>query len=457
MSFAGQGARIFVAVRRWPAGHWGGAFIASGGAVLGIPAIPMFSSEQSWYGLWHVLWCFCAFLALLSVTGLLRPFEHLSIFVACTRARCAAGRRIRRLLHHLLRTEVLKTQIHTAPFDLAQSTIKSYFKGAWSVDRLSKNERPLLPGNFEAYANCVQEVMARVDHLIDEDIIQKATVYTHFARTIFEWYNPFLRIVRNGNGPPALVSYTVEWWEQYKNFMHRYKLPQNGRNILVYRLIAHPARISTALGEIIELGDQTTFAQRYFVPERKTDIFTMPPDVSDFIAKYGREAVADQYRLFQLIRTEKALYGNGLDKIARIHCIAEPPNLGADSHDWMSLVADFESAHHTNAFRADETYDLGGCYYAYTSGNGLLLNAFADVFVVEMDRNHMGETIKEYFGVALQMDGFNDAEGIKILQTAESTRFTASFIRELHKASPTFCFAESRAGNSMPPSEKAAE
>jgi len=239
-----------------------------------------------------------------------------------------------------------------------------------------------------------------------------------------------------------VTSYSEDWWEQYKQHVVKYK--RDIKNLLIIRLVAHPRRPTSLWHgahsdvEIKNLAD----AERYIVKiddegRAKT---TAAQDVR-------REAEVPGYELISLINDDNESYPDDLRDRARIHCImrrqdGETVN-GRVPAGWQKMLDHFQNTYHTRAYRSRADPKDHGCFWAYASTTELPWAEYADAFVVELEYHRPnGEPEKSAFGIALQKDGFNDAEGIVFLDATKSRTFIEQFNDELKKTNPQFQIAK---------------
>lgn len=371
------------------------------------------------------------FLTFVAVVMALCGAVDLASRLAINRVRCRAAARAETLFQALLNKALRETNADPAVFHLACVAADRYSAVTYDPRNItlplmletdSPDRRlPILSSNFGAYAHCVKTVMQSVPLMIRRREIRAARVYTFFERTIFEWYNPLVKIAIDKNGKRQLVAYSESWWEQYKASMASFKERDAREPILIIRLIAHPRRPSSVFDrahEDVEIIAAATARDDYII---RTDIEAASPDT---VQKQCSDI--EGFRLISLISPDRMMYGADLAQ-ARVHCIMKRERADVPiPHGWESMLNHFESAFHTGPYESGHT---SGCFYAYTAKEVFPWGRFADVFVVELQYDDAPPGAgSRFFGIALQKDGFNDAEGIKILTPAESQKFKETFM-----------------------------
>jgi hypothetical protein len=332
-----------------------------------------------------------------------------------------------------------KETIDRSVFELSTAAVRQYLNLLCPLHDASEANVPILPGNFRIYARCVQEIMAQVDRLLERDDVSRATIYTYFPRTIFEWYNPFIKIELDDARRPNAVGYTEDWWEAYKRVMSRYKDTKNNKNVLLIRLMAHPSRFTTIERdkEIDFTGvTEKQFRDTYFVHASSL----MEPAIPVSPGEVDSHCALSGYLPVVPINPNERLYTGEFRENAQVHCILQRTAGGihASHLNWYPLLDHFVRAHHTSTYSKDNPPSCG-CYVSFSKTAVFPWGKFADVFVVALETDHKKGTDTELFGVALQTDGFNDAEGIRFLRTGEIKKFIDDFKIELSKSSNQFC------------------
>lgn len=362
--------------------------------------------------------------------------------------------------HASERTGRILRSIHDKSADIAVFNIASAVIGTYesSMDGNSKHSRALgadLPCNFGVYAECVKTFLETVAADVTAGRVQRARVYTFFERTIFEWYNPFIRVVRDQQGAHRVTSYSEGWWEQYKEHVVQYK--QGTDNLVVIRLIAHPRRPISLQGAHSDIEiNKFTDAERYIV--KIDDTGRAQSTTAQDVQRISRDVPG--YELISLINDDNESYSDDLRERAMIHCIMRRQDGEALDRPipggWRKMVDHFHNTYHTRAYRSPANRTDHGCFWAYASTTELPWAEYADAFVVELEYDRPNENQeRSAFGIALQKDGFNDAEGIVFLDAAKSRTFIEQFDQELKKTNPQFQIAKPpKVGSAKPQSSR---
>jgi hypothetical protein len=347
---------------------------------------------------------------------------------------------LKNIFRNLKRDEVSNTFS-----SISVAVVSEYFSSTCPPrDRAEiQNNSRILPANFRVYALCVKRAMGKINRLLEDRRIIDVTVYTLFPRTIFEWYNPFVKVESDG-GKPHAVAYTEDWWEAYKQFMSQYR---NANNIKIVRLMEHPEKFTTIEDEIdFSDTDEQRFEAKYFI--RANDVRVLakasdPGTVRSDCAVRGFKPIVS-------IKTDQDLYSGELRTRALVNCILEKIDDHVSPPGFVPLLDHFENAHHTSPLskralttKDQKQVDQSGCFIAYSKKTIFRWGQYADVFAVRFRTSNGSEV---HFGVALQADGFNDAEGIKFLRKTEIVKFMQEFEEELKDASSHFCVARRHTG-----------
>jgi len=327
-----------------------------------------------------------------------------------------AGEKVEFLLSQIVNKNVTPTA-----FDLSNAAVRHYIH-----QTAGKTDPIILPGNFKVYAHCVQHIMECIREMTGNHEVTRATAYTYFRRSLFEWYNPFIKVV-SINDETKAVPYTEGWWEEYKRYMAGFRNPEENKNILILRLVSHPRHFVTIEeSSDIDFGGVTPeqFHERFFVlgdPHEPT---------ADSLKDHCRHA---GYRLVPPIKSEDSAYNNHF-RTTRVNCLLEriEPSAATLPRPWRHMDDHF-SDYHTNKYK---NIDIGstpsGAYFAYS--NKGLWEAYIDVFAVELDTVKNGVATKTYFGIALHADGFTDAEGIVLWESKEVENYIVKFRAELERS-----------------------
>lgn len=332
---------------------------------------------------------------------------------------------------------------NTSPLNLNLITtvINSYSSSASKLVQYG-SKAPLLPGNFDIYAQCVKGIL---DFLSDTDQIEYVSIFTLLKRPIWSWYNPLSTKIDGGNGVGEAV-FTRDWWEKYKIRVAALKDEQRDPGKLrMKRLILQQSSNGSMNNEV---------PQRFFVltnGRAKKHVNSLPlADLPTFATVKGGP---DMHLLPEIERMATA-HRDFWPEAAQLHLIGEYAATieGAipSPRQWTGLIGHFEDSYHSKSVKIEKASsgNPGGIFYGYIKTIERDFRWYArnyeDLFLVKLKPKK--EDSFELFGIAFIDDKTGDEVGIRFLTSDEVSRMGSAFEKQwsYEGTVDTFCFCEER-------------
>ena len=297
---------------------------------------------------------------------------------------------------------------------------------------------PLMPGNFDVYAQCVKGIL---DFLSESDDVEGGFVFTLLKRPVSSWYNPLTAHIEEGNVSGDAV-FTRPWWEDYKLRVAALKNSQKSGKLSMKRLILQ-RKIHNAVDRNVEAFYLLTDGNH----KKHVDAVDLD-NIPSFVVVPGGPDTRLLPEIDLMVRAHRDLWPDD----AQLHLIGEyngfEKGRRPSATKWTNLINHFQDAYHSKSVNAEKasTGNRLGIFYGYIKSvepdfRGYARN-FDDLFLVKVKRR--GEDEFEQFGIAFIDDKTGDEVGIRFLDRAEIEKMVRAFEKQWQYEGTVdkFCFCE---------------